>query len=140
MSVLPDTPFDWSAALAKGAVARDEELAPTSLTMAPTAVQARRQSRPAPSGITEAMRDYAAALQRIEPATDHEVSALLRRELGITDPLNARWSLTTINARRNDWLKLDPICIEAVGRERAGRAWRTRWRVRPLSVADRGRR
>lgn len=112
-------------------------VAPPAVRMAPAAIQARRATAPrVVAQPTDGMRAYRDGLLAIEPATDHAVSAHLRQRHGITNPEDMRFGLTTMNGRRNDWLELDPTCIEAVGRVKVGRAWRTQWRVRRGSVAD----
>lgn len=108
----------------------DAPLAPSSATMAPAAVQARRSGRATQTGQrqpTRSMLAYRDALRRVQPATDHAVAEA------------AGLPLASVNGRRNDWLAMDPVCIDAVDRVPAlwnGIGSRTRWRIRPGSMAD----
>jgi len=116
----------------------DAPVAPQAVRMAPSARQARRSGHRPHKGVTTPsapMLVYRDALRAIQPATDHEVSAYLRRQEGVPAE-SARWGLSSVNGRRGDWVTLDPTCIEAIDRVKAGGATRTRWAIRRLSIAD----
>ena len=113
-------------------------IAPTRVRMAPSAIEARRSGRAGQRVITTPsapMLVYRDALRAIQPATDHAVSAYLRQRERVPAD-SARWGLSSINGRRNDWLALDPTCIEAQDRVKAGGATRARWVIRRGSIAD----
>lgn len=113
-------------------------VAPASVRMAPSAIEARRSGRAGKRVITTPsapMLVYRDALRAIQPATDHEVSAYLRQREGVLTE-SSRWALSSINGRRGDWLSLDPTCIEARDRVKAGGATRARWIIRRGSIAD----
>lgn len=146
--------FDWDAELRRGAfahqppapaapapVATPPAAAPVRTRMAPEAVAARRSGRRAtrgPSQPGEGMLVYRDALRRLQPATDHQVSAYVRTALGLDGRDHVAWGLSSVNGRRNDWLELQPDCIQAAGRVRTpgARASRTLWQIRPGSLAD----
>lgn len=107
----------------------DAPVAPPAVTMAPAAIEARREGHAAQRGPrrpTRSMLLYRDALRAIQPATDHDVAA------------RAGLPLASVNARRADWLALDPTCIEAVDRVKSAHASRARWQIRPASIADTG--
>ncbi|MGE0363028.1 MAG: hypothetical protein AB7R67_20105 [Vicinamibacterales bacterium] len=153
------TGFDWDDALRRGAFAhttpasrvpepgsasaRPSAGSPrrASTRMAPAAVESRRSGRTATRGPGvpgDGMLVYRDALRRIQPATDHQVSAFVRTALGLDGRDHVAWGLSSINGRRNDWTDLEPDCIQAVGKVRppGGRASRTLWQIRPGSLAD----
>jgi hypothetical protein len=79
-------------------------VAPQTVTMAPSAIQSRRSGvRAARAKATPQMVEYRALLERA-PITDQEAA----RALG--------WYVSTVNARRGDWLEALPGCIGARGR------------------------
>jgi hypothetical protein len=111
---------DWCA---------QDAVAPSSVTMAPAAIQSRRSGRARHTGQrqpTRSMLAYRDALRACQPATDHRVTAC------------GGLALSAVNGRRNDWLALDPTCIDAVDRVQSEgyHVTRTRWRIRPGSIAD----
>lgn len=80
-------------------------VAPSAVSMAPSAVEARRSGRVRAVGaVTASMARYRDALREHGPCTDQE----LERRSGI--PLSA------ICARRNDWHDADPDAVVAVDR------------------------
>jgi hypothetical protein len=150
--------FDWDEALRKGAFgtgparsadappAPDAEpappapVAPSRARMAPIAREMRRagrepHARVAPPG--DGMLVYRDMLRRIQPATDHQVSSAIRVALDLDGRDHVAWCLSSVNGRRNDWLELDPTCIEAVGKLKVpGSRGRTLWRIKAGSIAD----
>lgn len=112
--------------------------APARVRMAPSAIEARRSGRAGKRVITTPsapMLVYRDALRVCQPASDHHVSDYLRRLEGVPAD-SARWGLSSMCGRRNDWLALDPECIEAHDRVKAGGATRARWVIRRGSIAD----
>lgn len=81
------------------------QVAPQRITMEPAAIQSRRSGlRAARAKATPQMHEYKACLKAIGPASDQEIS----RVLG--------WPIATTNARRGDWLEMQPGCIGTRGR------------------------
>ena len=133
--------FDTVAAVASRNPVLDDTpvpVAPARVRMAPSAIEARRSGRAGTRVITKPsapMLVYRDALRAIQPATDHEVSAYLRRLEGLPAD-SARWGLSSCNGRRGDWLALDLECIVAVDRVKVGGATRARWQIVRGRIAD----
>jgi hypothetical protein len=79
--------------------------APPSVTMSPTAREARKSGlRVARAKAPRQMNEYRACLQQIGPASDQEVA----RVLG--------WQISSVCGRRNDWRDHQPGSIGSRGR------------------------
>jgi len=80
-------------------------VAPQRVTMAPSAIEARRSGlRAARAKATPQMAEYRAVLEQCGPLSDQEAARILG------------YPLATICGRRNDWMNAMPGCIGVRGR------------------------
>jgi hypothetical protein len=80
-------------------------VAPQRVTMAPSAIEARRSGlRAARANATPQMAEYRAVLEQCGPLSDHEAARILG------------WPLATVCGRRNDCIQLWRECIGTSGR------------------------